>query len=148
VIGILAIPMLKLTQFKAEDDPLSPFKDDKDLGVMSYASKYVVQGLQCIAHDKEAESTLDNNYKGCSDSWIYIIGYTISLFVIQLNLNSIMHHKFTRYAQIMYALMVPITVVAFKCASLVVDVDQEFNAFDVTGLLVVGVGVFIHNIYK
>ena len=91
---------------------------------MSYASKYVGLGLQCFVHNHEKESTLDNNYQGCSDSWIYIIGYTISLFVIQLNLNSIMHHKFTRYAQLMYALMVPITVVAFKCATFIVDHEQ------------------------
>jgi len=88
---------------------------------MSYASKYAVQGLQCIMHDYDEEATLQNNYKGCQNSWIYILGYTLSLFFIQLNLNSIMHHKFTRYAQYMYALMVPITVVAFKCASIALD---------------------------
>ena len=50
----------------------------------------------------------------------------------------------------MYALMVPITVVAFKCAAYVVDgqIEQEFNPYDVTGLIIVGIGVFIHNIYK
>jgi hypothetical protein len=121
VIGILAIPMVKLTQFKSIDDANSPFKDDKEMGAMSYASKYVSLGLQCIAHNYEEEESLENNYKGCQDSWIYILGYTMSLFVIQLNLNSIMHHKFTRYAQYMFAMMVPITVVAFKCASFVVD---------------------------
>ena len=121
VIGILAIPMIKMTQFKSEDDVNSPFYHLKDKGAMSYARKYVTLGLQCIAHNYDEEENLENNYKGCQDSWIYILGYTISLFVIQLNLNSIMHHKFTRYAQYMYAMMVPITVVAFKCASIVVD---------------------------
>jgi hypothetical protein len=68
------------------------------MGAMSYASKYVGLGLQCIVYNNNEEETRENNYNGCQDSWIYIFGYTISLFVIQLNLNSIMHHKFTRYA--------------------------------------------------
>lgn len=121
MIGILAIPMVKLTQYKNKNNDNSPFQHDEDTGAMSYASKYVSLGLQCIAHNYDEEENLENNYKGCQDSWIYILGYTISLFVIQLNLNSIMHHKFTRYAQYMYAMMVPITVVAFKCASIVVN---------------------------
>ena len=45
VIGILAIPMIKLTQIRNIKDPNSPFKDDTDKSAMSYASKYISQGL-------------------------------------------------------------------------------------------------------
>lgn len=72
--------MVKLTQFKTTED--SPFYNDKGLTAMSYASKYFSQGMKCIVHDRNEASDLTNNYKGCENSWLYILGYTISLFVI------------------------------------------------------------------
>lgn len=80
MIGIIAIPMVKLTQFKTTED--SPFYNDSELSAMSYASKYVSQGIKCIAHDKNEAADMTNNYKDCENSWLYIFGYTISLFVI------------------------------------------------------------------
>lgn len=62
-----------------------------------------------------------------------------------------MHHKFTRHAQILYALMVPITFVAFKCASLTLQdgtVDTNTTIADIAGMILVGLGVFVHNIFK
>ena len=49
MIGVLTIPMIKLTQRKVTDD--SPFYDDKGMSAMRYASKYVRQGIICIAFD-------------------------------------------------------------------------------------------------
>lgn len=62
-----------------------------------------------------------------------------------------MHHKFTREAQYVYSAMVPITVLAFVCAQGTIDNIIEPNAkwtgFDIAGLIIVGIGVFIHNFY-
>ena len=48
--------------------------------------------------------------------------------------------------------MVPLTVLAFVLASLVVQVHQSinnsFSSWDLIGLLVVGIGVLVHNIFK
>ena len=92
-----------------------------------------------------------NNHGECRASWLYIIGYTAALFIIQLNLNSIMHHKFTRHAQLIYALMVPITVLAFYLAqgSLVNQDDfGEMDGYQLVGLVIVGLGVFMQNWFK
>ena len=60
----------------------------------------------------------------CKNSWIYILGYTLSLFIIQYNINSIMHHKFARTAEYIYAFIVPISVLAFYCAILTIGEDN------------------------
>lgn len=76
----------------------------------------------------------------------------MSLFIIQYNINSIMHHKFARTAEYIYAFMVPISVLAFYCATLTIGKDKSvvsdntaLSSFDVVGLIIVGIGVFIHN---
>lgn len=118
---------------------------------------YIYYGLGCAfgtRDQKDPKSDKFRNDGDCDNSWLFIIGYTISLFVIQLNLNSIMHHKYTRHAQIIYSLMVPITLFAFLLASLSImkeDIKQNNNlatVFDVVGLAMVGIGVFIYNIFK
>ena len=78
---------------------------------------------------------------------MFILGYTASLFVIQLTLISIMTHKFTRYAQMLQAFMLPISFLAFLLASNTVPAlsvaHSAFTKWDVWGLVVVGVGVFM-----
>lgn len=98
----------------------------------------------------ETEDDRINNKGECRASWLYIIGYTAALFIIQLNLNSIMHHKFTRHAQLIYALMVPITVLAFYLArgSLVNQDDSAMDTYQLVGLVIVGLGVFVQNWFK
>ena len=81
---------------------------------------------------------------------MYILGYTLSLFIIQYNINSIMHHKFARTAEYIYAFMVPISVLAFYCAILTIGKDHmepniSVSSFDVIGIIIVGIGVFIYN---
>lgn len=47
--------------------------------------------------------------------------------------------------------MVPITVIAFKCASLhlaIESIEDQLGPFDIAGLLIVGLGVFTFNIFK
>ena len=54
----------------------------------------------------------------------------------------------------MYAFMVPITLLAFLLASLSLDdmiiwqKNRNFSAFDILGLIIVGIGVFLHNLFQ
>ena len=132
--------------------------------MLEYAWDQLRYGFACILNtnndcDQEDESNISDDCKylnngHCKNSWVYIIGYTLSLFIIQLNINSIMHHKFTRNAQYIYAFMVPITVLAFYCAIETVGVDiinsdnTKIQSWDLFGIIVVGLGVFAHNFFK
>jgi len=117
---------------------------------MEFTGIYIRYGLECV-FDMENEDDRVKNKGECENSWLYIVGYTAALFIIQLNLNSIMHHKFTRHAQLIYALMVPITVLAFYLArgSLVHGEDlPTMDAYQLVGLVIVGLGVFMQNWFK
>lgn len=62
-----------------------------------FSATYVKFGFACVLgleHDDPKKS----NHGECAYSWAAILGYTLSLFVIQLTMNSIMGHKYTRYA--------------------------------------------------
>lgn len=94
-----------------------------------------------------------SNYGECTNSIWHIFGFTLCLFIIQLNLNSIMHHKFSRQAQQLFSVAVPLTLAAFLLAAwgLKNDIDKQnlaHNWYDYIGLLVTGTGVFIFNLYK
>ena len=62
-----------------------------------------------------------SNMGDCRNAWIYVIFYTLSLFVIQLTLNSILHHKFARKAQFVFSMIVPISVLAFFIAQFMIS---------------------------
>ena len=119
------------------------------MGYFEFTGLYLNYGLQCVFDMKTDDPNISNEGE-CSASWLYIIGYTAALFIIQLNLNSIMHHKFTRHAQLIYSIMVPITVLAFFCAqkSLVKDDFLAMDTYQLLGLVIVGLGVFMQNWFK
>ena len=51
----------------------------------------------------------------------------------------------------MFAFIVPISIVGFWLAEKVVKVDpnnSEFTKWDITGLIVTGLGVFLFNLFK
>lgn len=62
-----------------------------------------------------------------------------------------MHHKYIRYAQYVYSVMVPITIVAFMFAMMATGgfasrfEVNTVGAYDVVGLILVSFGVFVHN---
>lgn len=73
--------------------------------------------------------------------------------MIQLTLNSIMSHKFTRYAQVVQSFLVPISAVAFFLAARTLPLADGFlpaqiTQWDVAGLAIVALGVFLHNIFR
>ena len=124
------------------------------MGYFEYAKNYIGFGSACMFNIgsypyEESEIQIYTNHGHCDYSWLAILGYTISLFIIQYNLNSIMHHKFTRAAQLIYAFMVPITIMAFGLAFLVVSADGATpTVYDVLGLITVTIGVFMMNWFK
>ena len=152
-VGLLLLPFIKMTQGRNGVD--SPFYGEyfDHLNVFAYAGQYAKYGLMCAFSIDQG--SLDHKFTNdgeCHNSWVFILGYTASLFVIQLTLISIMTHKFTRYAQILQSFMVPISFVAFFLASKTVPVLSEvhsgFTKWDIWGLLIVGVGVFMQNWFK
>jgi hypothetical protein len=122
------------------------------MNIFEYAGVYIKHGIICI-FDGSSLSDDDkwSNSGECSGSWFYVILYTVSLFVIQLNLNSIIHHKFTRSAQYVFAFMVPLTLLGFLLAEQIVDIDpanSHFTKWDILGLIITGIGVFVFNLFQ
>ena len=152
-IGILLLPFIKMTQ--GSNPEYSPFYGPHfdNLNVFAYAGEYVKYGLMCVfgIHQDTLDPKFTNDGE-CHNSWVFILGYTASLFLIQLALISIMTHKFTRYAQMLQAFMLPISFVAFLLASKTVPVLTEphsgFTKWDVWGLVIVGIGVFMQNWFR
>ena len=94
--------------------------------MLEFAWDNIKLGFKCICN-VDGDDTLALNDGTCQNSWLYILGYTLSLFIIQYNINSIMHHKFTRTAEYIYAFMVPISVLAFYCAIHTIGIDHIKN---------------------
>ena len=101
------LPFVKLfTPFSALSDS-EPFKETKyeDMGIFEYAGHYISYGSACLLdywstfeYESPEEKIRFSNDGQCSMALPSIIFYTVALFVIQYNLNSVMHHKFTREA--------------------------------------------------
>ena len=154
-LGLLFLPFIKATRPHL---PLSePFQGQKyvNMNYFEYAKEYIGFGFACMFNIKsypyqdENEKKIYTNDGQCDNSWMAILGYTISLFIIQYNLNSIMHHKYTRAAQLIYAFMVPLTIIAFLLAMLVVSPEGlNPTVYDVLGLIITAVGVFVMNWFK
>ena len=76
------------------------------------------------------------------------MGYTVSLFIVQYNIGSIMHHRFVHFVQYIYSIMVPLTFLAFLAALPILSdspMKTEFTSYDVAGLVIVAAGVFLFN---
>jgi len=87
IIGLITLPCIKITQSSAHKDPDSPFGSEEfdDMGWIKYMGQYVYYGLACVFNSLDTEEAKDNLFlnKGeCDNSWVFIIGYTLSLFVI------------------------------------------------------------------
>lgn len=116
--------MIKFTRESITDsDPFHEVEYEK-VDNFTYAYYYLYYGFGCILNylniamfDKVSQLDIYNNFGECHNSLFYIIGYTLSLFVIQYNLNSILHHNYIRWVNYAYAFMVPVTIVAFLLAA-------------------------------
>ena len=123
-MGILLLPMIKITRENIQDaDPFHEPEYEK-MNYFKYSAKYMYYGLGCIfgylkpsMFKNEDEFNTYTNDGECRYSFWYILGYIFSQFVIQYNLNSIMHHNFVRWTRIAFAFMVPVTILAFLLAS-------------------------------
>lgn len=71
---------------------------------------YFKEGLECLLQ-------LDDSSSECHYSFIYLIGYVLSLFVLQISLTYLMAAKSTRNARVIFSLMVPLTLGAFLLGS-------------------------------
>ena len=67
---------------------------------------YFGEGLKCLFE-------VSSEDQRCQYAFMYMIGYVISLFMLQLTLTYLMQMKKGRNARMIFALMVPITIAAF-----------------------------------
>lgn len=91
-MGLCLLPLIKSTRENLDGTTKIPFYDKTydDMNFISYAWHYLKFGLGCILNltsvsqfdGNEEEYRIYTNEGECSNSWLYIFGYTISLFVI------------------------------------------------------------------
>lgn len=160
IIGVILLAVIKVAYLSQSGRESSPFgsPEVQDMNVFSFAALYVKLSYQCIFYTKGQGDydSIDeyNKYQNegeCNHAIWYIVGYTMSIFIVQYNIGSIMHHRFIRYVQYLYAIMVPITFLAFLAAIPVVrngHVKNDFTNFDVAGLAMVATGVFLYNFIR
>ena len=63
IIGILALPLMKITQPDKNSDTVSPFKEDRfyDMNWLEYMGEYVAYGLGCVFDTIDKEHHRFNN---------------------------------------------------------------------------------------
>ena len=80
--------------------------DPKEMNIIEFMQWYFGEGLTCLFQ-------LDNENDRCQYSFVFLIGYVVSLFVLQITLTYLMQMKKAKNARMIFAFMVPITVGAF-----------------------------------
>ena len=78
---------------------------------------YFEKGLNCIFHVNPNISDITAKDK-CHYSFYYMMGYVLSLFMLQITLTYLMQMKKARNLRTIFALMVPITFGAFMLGGL------------------------------
>ena len=104
---------------------------------------YFRYGTDCLL-------TFGDEKDSCNYSFIYLIGYAMSLFTLQLSLTYLMGAKRTRNSRIIFSIMVPLTIGAFALGSLA-DKDIDITAPDwpdYIALVAVAFGVWIYNWFE
>ena len=108
IFALIGFPLIKITHSANQSD--SPFYGEEynNMNWLEFSKTYIQFSYKCIFNqfthlepsDTLSQDTINklSNHHECTNAWGYIIAYTICLFVIQLNLNSILHHKFARQA--------------------------------------------------
>jgi hypothetical protein len=84
IIGLILLPMIKLTQPDKSSDTESPFKESRfyEMNWIEYMADYVGYGLGCVFDTIDKDHHKFNNHGQCESAWFFIIGYTLSLFLI------------------------------------------------------------------
>ena len=85
----------------------------------------------------------------CNLGFLWIIGYVISLFILQACLTTLMIHKKSLNTRLVFSVMVPVSAMAFACGVLTLGIDfGAFSVFDGLGMAIAGAGVFLYNIFE
>jgi predicted small integral membrane protein len=84
ILSLCLIPIIKMTQSRTLED--SPFFGEKyeDMNFLQYSFEYTKFGLMCFMGIKPSDENHGKFYNDgqCSNVWVYLIGYTASLFII------------------------------------------------------------------
>jgi len=118
--------------------------------LMDYYGTYFSEGFKCIFSVSGA-----NNEEGiCKFSWIFVIGYVVSLATMQLSLTHLMIQKQNRYTKVTFSMMVPLTFIAFGLGiTTMLKFDLENKLFALTlvegiAMVIAAIGVFLFNWYE
>ena len=79
------MPCIQWSQSTSSDDKESPWADSKfdNMNWFVYMLNYISYGFGCVFSSGGDSGTDKFKNEGeCDWSWVYIIGYTLSLFVI------------------------------------------------------------------
>ena len=113
------------------------------MSLREFMTLYFRCGIECLF-------TFGADKDECNNSFIYLIGYAMSLFTLQLSLTYLMGAKKTRNSRIIFSLMVPLTIGAFALGSLA-DQDIDITAPDwpdYIALVAVAIGVWLYNWFE
>ena len=107
MVGILISPLI--LDFSKQNEDYTPVHfDPESEGLGDFMRWYFQKGFNCIF---KGDSGLKNNI--CEHSAWYMFGYVVSLFVLQISLQYLMQMKKARHLRTIFAIMVPITGLAF-----------------------------------
>ena len=113
IVGIVISPLI--LNFSRNYEDYRPVHFDPHTEALGDFMKwYFLKGFNCIF-----EVNIDNGESArCHYSSVFMIGYVLSLFVLQITLTYLMQMKKARNLRMIFALMVPITIFAFLMGGL------------------------------
>ena len=144
VVGLIITPFILQISKQYEDYGGSEIPDAKDMDLSDFMGDYFQEGFQCLF------DSADQSDSRCDYSFIYLLGYVVSLFVLQLSLTYLMSVKSTKNARIIFSMMVPLTMAAFLVAPFAETSIPRVSPdwLDIVALVVVGAGVWLYNWFE
>lgn len=132
IAGIILSPILLAISYKydnyTEDSPLGKLQTNQ-APFSEFYFKYIELGFGCAFNIEDNGTTYDDG--GVSDVCQYtmlpLFFYVISIFGLQLSIQTLMVNKATLNARMIFAWMVPLTTVAFLCGAVSTASIRDLN---------------------
>ena len=141
LIGIAITPIIVSIYVNNESQKESGFTGN----VWTDMTKYVSDGFTCVTSFNNTSQTFLGNW---NFSLIYILGYTVSTFLYQIILKALLERKRFSIIRKVFALIIPLTVLAFLAGSLSISPQEYHGGFewlDVVSVLIAFGGVLAYN---
>jgi hypothetical protein len=144
LIGLLISP-ISVSMSKKYIDYSETTLDPDNVSFGTFMGDYFSYGIVCVFG-----STKHDEY--CQLSFVFVLGYVLAIVTMQLTLANLMKAKEVKQARKSYSVMVPLTVLAFLCASWSFTkveghrVYKNNTLYDFIAIPLATVGVFIYNV--